>query len=204
MKRPLRLILFTLLTCVLATSAGAEEPAAIKPAPLPAAPQALPTSAQKPAEAVSIQHSTHLGHVDIMRIGSESETGKAGQAELVEMEKRLRAKIEAKEKQLEKLKASIEAKLKTLTPAQREAKAKEFQKKVEEFQKFGMNAKKEFQAKQDEFSDKLFKAVEQASAEVGKAKGLALVVIKRELLYLANGVDAQDVTDDVIKKIDKK
>ncbi|MDA8430305.1 MAG: OmpH family outer membrane protein [Geobacteraceae bacterium] len=145
-----------------------------------------------------------LGHVDIMRIGTESEAGKAGQAELAKLEKRLRASIEAKQKQLEKYKAGIEAKLPSLTPAQREAKSKEFQKKVEEYQKFGMEAKKEFEAKQEAFSDKLFKAVEQASAEVAKAKGLALVVIKRELLYLDNGVEAQDVTDDVIKKIDKK
>ena len=204
MKQPFRLILLTLLTCSLAASAGAAESAASKPAPAPTAPQAVPAPLQKPSEPVSVQQHMRLGHVDIMRIGTESETGKTGQAELAKLEKKLRSKIEAKQKQLEKYKAGIEAKLPTLTPAQREAKAKEFQKKVEEFQKFGMEAKKEFEAKQEEFSDKLFKAVEQASAEVAKAKGLALVVIKRELLYLGNGVEAQDVTDDVIKKIDKK
>ena len=116
----------------------------------------------------------------------------------------LQGQIEAKRKQLDKQKSAIEAKLKTLTPPQREAKAKEFQKKVEEFQKFGMNAEKELQTRQEEFSVKLFKAIEQASADLGKAKGLSLVVVKRELLYLGSGVDAQDVTDDVIKKIDKK
>jgi len=105
---------------------------------------------------------------------------------------------------LEKQKDAIEAKLKTLTPTQREAKGKEFQKKVEEFQKFGMNAEKELQSKQEEFSEKLFKAIEKASAELAKAKGLALVVIKRELLYLGSGVDAQDVTDGVITLVDGK
>ena len=154
--------------------------------------------------AVPAQPSTRLGHVDLARIAAESETGKAGQAQLADLKKKLQGQIETKRKQLEKQKAAIEAKLKTFTAEQREAKAKEFQKKVEEFQKFGMNAEKELQAKQEEFSDKLFKAIEQASAELGKAKGLALVVIKRELLYLGSGVDAQDVTDDVIKKIDKK
>jgi outer membrane protein len=123
---------------------------------------------------------------------------------LAELKKALQGKIENKRKQLEKQQAAIEAKLKTLTPQQREAKAKEFQKKVEEFQKFGLNAEKELQAKQEEFSDKLFKAIEQASAELGKAKGLALVVIKRELLFLGSGVDVQDVTDGVIKLIDGK
>jgi outer membrane protein len=146
----------------------------------------------------------HLGHVDLARIAAESETGKAGQSQLADLKKKLQSQIEARRKQLDKQKTAIEAKLKTLSPQQRESKAKEFQKKVEEFQTFGINAEKQLQARQEEFSDKLFKAIEQASAELGKAKGLALVVIKRELLYLGSGVDAQDVTDEVIKKIDKK
>lgn len=208
MKQPVRLILFTLLACSLAASVSAEESAAGKQAPmpslLPAAPQAVQAPVQKPSEAVSAQQSTHLGHVDLARIAAESETGKAGQAQMIDLKKKLQSQIESKRKQLEKQKVAIEAKFKTFTNEQREAKGKEFQKKVEEFQKFGMKAEKELQAKQEEFSDKLFKAIEQASADLGKAKGLALVVIKRELLYLGSGVDAQDVTDEVIKKIDKK
>ena len=205
MKQPVRLLLITILACSLAASAGAEDNnTAGTQAPLPAAPQTVPVAAQKSSEAASAQQSMRLGHVDLPRIAAESEMGKAGQTQMLDLKKKLQGQIEAKRKQLEKQKDAIEAKLKTLTPPQREAKAKEFQKKVEEFQKFGMNAEKELQAKQEAFSDKLFKAIEQASADLGKTKGLALVVIKRDLLYLASGVDAQDVTDEVIKKIDKK
>jgi outer membrane protein len=208
MKQPLRLILLTILTCSLALPVGAEESAsgtqAQMPSPPPAAPQPLPAAIPKPPETASVQQTMRLGHVDMARIAAESEMGKAGQAQFAELKKKLQGQIDAKGKQLEKQKAAIEAKLKTLTPPQREAKAKEFQKKVEEFQKFGRNAEKELQTRQEEFGDKLFKAIEQASAELGKAKGLALVVVKRELLYLGSGVDAQDVTDEVIKKIDRK
>jgi outer membrane protein len=205
MKRPIRCILFALLACSLAAQVGAEEnSAAGKPAPVPATPQTPAAPVQKPSEAAVVQQPTHLGHVDLARIAAESETGKAGQAQFADLKKKLQGQIESKRKQLEKQKAAIEAKLKTLTAEQRETKARDFQKKVEEFQKFGLNAEKELQARQEEFSEKLFKAIEQASADLGKAKGLALVVIKRELLYLGSGVDAQDVTDDVIKKIDKK
>ena len=207
MKQTIRLILLTLLTCSLAASVCAEENNTAgkqtpTPSLLPAATQTILAPAQKPPEATSAQKSTRLGHVDLARIAAESETGKAGQAQLANLKKKLQGQIETKRKQLEKQQAAIEAKLKTLTPSQREAKGKEFQKKVEEFQKFGMNAEKELQVKQEEFSVKLFKAIEQASAEMGKAKDLALVVIKRELLYLGSGVDAQDVTDEVIKRID--
>ena len=207
MKQTIRLILLTLLTCSLAASVCAEEnsPAAKQaplPSLLPAAPQTILAPAQKTSDVAASQPSTRLGHVDLARIAAESETGKKGQAQLADLKKKLQGQIETKRKQLEKQQAAIEAKLKTLTLPQREAKAKEFQKKVEEFQKFGLNAEKELQAKQEEFSAKLFNAIEQASAELGKAKDLALVVIKRELLFLGSGVDAQDVTEDVIKKID--
>jgi outer membrane protein len=208
MKQPVRLILLTLLACSFSAPAYAAEAASDKPASipslLPVAPLTITTPSQKPSEGASAQQSMRLGHVDLARIAAESETGKAGQSQLADLKKKLQGQIEAKRKQLDKQKTAIESKLKTLTPPQREAKAREFQKKVEEFQTFGINAEKQLQARQEEFSDKLFKAIEQASAELGKAKGLALVVIKRELLFLGSGVDAQDVTDEVIKKVDKK
>ena len=208
MKQPVRLILLTLLVCSISASAYAADAAADKPAPasppLPPASQAAPAAAQKSQEAAPAQQILRLGHVDIARVAAESETGKAEQTQIGELKKKLQGQIEAKRKQLEKQKGAIEAKIATLTAQQREAKGKEFQKKVAEFQRFGMNAEKQLQARQEELSGKLFKAIEQASADLAKAKGLALVVIKRELLYLGSGVDAQDVTDDVIKKIDKK
>lgn len=211
MKQPLTSFLLTTLICSLSVSVYAADPAATQPAPAPTPPPAatqtapaVPAPAQKPAEVVPAQATTRLGHVDMARIGAESETGKAGKSQINDLKKKLQAQIESKRKQLDKQKAAIEASLKTLTTQQQEAKAKEFQKKVDEFQKFVVNAEKQLQAKQEELSNKLFKVIEQASTELAKAKGLALVVIKRELLYLGSGVDAQDVTDEVIKKIDKK
>jgi outer membrane protein len=205
MKQPRNLILLILLACSLAVPVSAEEnSAAGTQAPPTAATQAVPAAAQKPPEAAAAQPETRIGHVDLARVAAESETGKAGQAQIADLKKKLQTQIEAKRKQLDKQKAAIEAKLKTFTAEQREAKGREFQKKVEEFQKFGMKAEKDLQARQEEFGDKLFKAIEKASEELGKAKDLAVVVIKRELLYLGSDVDAQDVTDDVIKKIDKK
>jgi outer membrane protein len=208
MRQPARSILLTLLACSLSSASFAAEAAPDKqpslPAPQQPTPQALPAAGEKPAAPAVTQQGTKLGQVDVARVASESETAKTGQAQLGELKKKLQGQIETKRKQLEKQKVALEEKLKMSTPQQREAKAKEFQKKVEEFQKFGMNAEKELQAKSEEFSEKLFKAIEQASAELGKAKDLALVVIKRELLFLNNGVDTQDVTEDVIRKIDKK
>ncbi|MBI2353763.1 MAG: OmpH family outer membrane protein [Deltaproteobacteria bacterium] len=145
-----------------------------------------------------------IGYVDINRIAGESALGKSSQAQAKERQGKFQARIETKRKQLDKQKAALEAKFATLTPPQREAKAKEFQKKVEEFQKFVMDAEKELQNIQEGLSKALFEAIEQAAAEYGKANGLALVVVKRELLYLASGVDSRDVTEGILALLNEK
>ncbi len=158
----------------------------------------------KAVEAPKMQPVVKLGYADMAKISSESSLGKASQAQAKAKQEKLQAQVQAKRKQLDKQKSAIEATIASLTPAQREAKAKDFQKKVEAFQKFGTSAEKEFQALQEGLSKSLYEAIEQASVEYGKANNLALVVVKRELLYLANGVDAQDVSDGIIKLMDAK
>src|SRR5512137_1621920 len=115
MKQPARLIMITLLACSLCRAAGAAEPAASKdaqtPTMQPAAAQAVIVEAQKKPEAAPAQPALRLGHVDLMRIAADSETGKAGQAQLGELKKKLQGQVENKRKQLEKQKAAIEAKL---------------------------------------------------------------------------------------------
>ena len=218
-------ILLAILVCSLPSLGGAAESAhpaqGIKtPAPLQSVPltppqsaapsliQAVPptetTTVQKTPEASKTQQALRLGYADIERIGKESELGKASAAKAKEKQEKFQTQIMGKRKQLDKQKAAIEAKLATLTPQQREAKGKEFQKKVEDFQKFGMNAEKELQTLQEKLSKTLFETIEQAAADYGKANGLALVVVKRELLYLGSGVDAQDVTEGIIKLMNEK
>lgn len=182
----------------------AATPQAAAPAALPVPPLNLLTPAQKAPEAPTAQKPLRLGYVDLMRINNESGSGKAGQKQLEEKKKKLQSQVETKRKQVEKLKSDIEAKIQSLTPPQREAKAKEFQKKVEEFQKFGQNAEKELQTLQQGLVSSLFDKIERACTEYGKANSLALVVVKRELLYLDSTVETADVTDGVIKLINEK
>ena len=169
-----------------------------KPSPQPVAPLNVVTS--KVAEPQTLR----LGHIDLARVHAESNAGKAGQARLEEKKKKLQTQIEAKRKQIEKLKTSIEAKIASLTQPQREAKAKEFQKKVEEFQKFGQGSENELQNLQQKTIAALYENVEQACAVHAKASNLTLIVIKRELLYLASGVETVDVTDAVVKLMNEK
>ena len=205
MTFPCKKLLLILSICIMPALVSAAETAPVaddqKPAQITTQ---TPTSPQKATETPKAQQSLRLGHADISRIGTETILGKTSQAQAKEKQQKFQTKIESRAKQLDKQKTAIEAKLAKLTPAQREVKAKEFQSKVEDFQKFGRNAEKEFQTFQDNLSKTLLEAIEQAAVDYGKVHGLALVVVKRDLLYLADGVNAQDVTDGIIKLLDEK
>jgi outer membrane protein len=170
------------------------------PAPTQTTVPAPAEAAPKPAAAALI---ARIGYVDIARIGTESERGKALRIRLVASKDKLQSKIDGKKKAIDKLKASIEAKIATMTPKQREAKSKEFQKKLEELQKFAQSAEEEFGALQEKETRALYEAIEQAAVEHGKANGYAVIVVKKELLFVGSSVDAQDVTDALIKALNQ-
>lgn len=224
MKSICKKLLILLTVCAMPTVAMAAEnaagdqkttppvqaapPAASETAPkTPEPPRSQPATQAAPAAATPVvtpPPSILIGYVELGRISNESETGKAGQSKLTEKKKKLQTQIENKRKQLDKQRAAIEAKLPTFTPEQRESKAKEFQKKVDEYQKFVQKADNELQELQQELSRTLFEMIERASSEYGKRFNLALVTVKRDLLYLADNVLTQDVTDGVVKLINEQ
>ena len=193
-----------LIACLIALPSlafAADNAAEVKPpTPAPTAVSAPAEAASKPAAAAQ---NARIGYVDIARIGTESEPGKALRIRLTSTKDKLQSKIEGKKKAIDKLKASIEAKIATMTPKQREAKSKEFQKKLEELQKFAQAAEEEFLTLQEKETKTLYEAIEKAAVEHGKANGYAAIVVKKELLYVGSSVDAQDVTDALIKALNQ-
>ena len=202
-----KLLIAILVTSLPALAAAADPAPAADAKPVAAAesPKQSPAAAttdSKPSTAAPRQ-TTKIGYVDVSRIGSESVRGKAVGAKLKGMKDKLQTRIDAKRKQLDKLNASIEAKLPTLSQEQRAAKAKEFQKKVEEFQKFGKKLEEELFTTQENETKALYDATEGAAVAYGKANGFAIIVIKKQLLYVGDNIDAQDVTDSLIKAMDE-
>ncbi|MDD2898509.1 MAG: OmpH family outer membrane protein [Desulfuromonadaceae bacterium] len=173
----------------------------LTPPPVPALTTAV--AADKKPESTSAAQSIRMGYVDINRVGSESERGKALKVQLTAQKDKLQSKLDVKKKQLEKLKASIEAKIAQMTPQQRDAKAKEFQKKMEELQKLARSSEEDLLKLQDKETKGLYDEIEKAAIAHGTANKLAVVVVKRELLYVAPAVDAQDITDALIKAVNE-
>ena len=215
MNHIFRKLLFLLLVCSLPTLAIAAESSTgdqqasppAQPAIAVAAPVVTPPMTTVPPQttpdAFKPQPPILIGYVDLVQVSSESEIGKAGQAKLTEKKKKLQTQIETKRKQLDKQRAEIEAKLPTLTPEQRESKSKDFQKKVNQYQIFIQKADNELQELQHNLSRILFEKIERAASEYGKSNSLVLVTVKRDLIYIASNVVFRDVTEDVVKLINK-
>lgn len=212
MQRSIRITFCTVMLGLAAFTVHAAEQPAAAPVNVPA-PSAQPalltpvpglsllstTKESSPAEV-----KTRVGVVDINKVSAESAMGKAAQAQVKGLQAKLQKQVESKRRQLDKFKADVERKLPTMSPAQREAKSKEFQKKVEEFQKFGASAEKELMAAQEKLTKGLFEAIVETAAALGKAKGLVAVTINRELLYLKAGVEPLDISSDVVKSLNEK
>ena len=178
-------------------------------------PTPKPTTTEKPATtATQASPAVHpappatpalrFGYVDMNRFGSDSIPGKAISARLKEKSGKYQATIVSKQKQLEKQKKAIEAKIAQLSPEQRDAKAKEFQKKIEGFQKYVQSAEKEMRGLEQQLTIKLFEAVEKATTAYGKESGLIAITAKKDLLYLGSGIEAVDVTSAIIERINKE
>ena len=204
----LKKILIATLVASLPALAAAAEPvpaAGAKPAAAAEMQQKSPAppTESKPPDALAARRTTKIGFVDMPSILNETVRGKAIETKLKGMKDKLQARVVAKQKQLEKLSASLKAKLPTLSQEQRESKAKEFQKKVEEFQKFGKQLEEELYTAQEKETKGLFDATEQAAAAYGKANGFAVIVVKKEMLYVGDNIDASDVTEMLIKAMDE-
>lgn len=181
-------------------------PAVVSAADTPASPEQKKSppaaiAAQPAAPAAAAVPAVRIGYVDIVRIATESELGKSLKARLTDKKDKLQAKVLAKRKQLDKYKESIEAKLPGMSQQQREAKGKEFQKKVDELQKLARSAEEEFAKLQESETGELFAEIEKAASAYGKANGFALVVIKKELLYVGENIAPHDLTELLLKQI---
>lgn len=145
-----------------------------------------------------------IGYADLAKIAEKSDAGKIAKTHFEAKADRLKTQLETKQKLLEKQKATLEAKLPTYTPEQRTAKIREYEKKVEELRKMLIKADEELKPMQEELIKDIYRKIEKVAREYGALKGYTVLLEKRELLYLGNNVEAEDVTDDLIKALNTK
>lgn len=188
-----------------ATQAPAETAATTAPA-TPATPAAHPPAAkdEKGTQAPTAGKEVKVGFITLNKVASETAEGKAATGKLSVRSAKLREKIDAKQKQLEKQKAAIESKLPTMTPKERQTKGTEFQKKVEDFQKMVRASESEMAEMQEKLTSQVYAQIKEAAAAYGKANGFAIVVEEKAVLYLSEELKPKDLTAEIIQYMDKK
>jgi len=204
-----KFFIIALVACIptLAAAAGTAPAAGVSPSPVAETTPNKPVpviAESKPSPPPVARQSAKIGYVDVQRILKESMLGKKIETKLKALRDKLLGQVEIKRKQLEKQRAMLEAKLPTLSPEQKKSKAKSFQKSVDEFQKYAKKLEEELYTSQGSESRGLSDETEQVAAIYGKANNYAAIVVKKELLYVGDTVDAQDVTDMLIKALDEE
>jgi outer membrane protein len=175
-------------------AAAAPAPAETAATTAPATPAANPTTGKE----------VKVGFITLSKVAAETAEGKAATGKLSVRSTKLREKIDAKQKQLEKQKAAIESKLPTMTPKERQTKGNEFQKKVEDLQKMIRASELEMSEMQEKLTGEVYARIKEAAAAYGKANGYAIVVEEKAVLYLAEELKPKDLTDEIIQDMDKK
>ncbi len=168
-------------------------------APPPASTKEEKVSVPTPAPAAA--KPSKIGLINLTYIGTESDCGVALKAQLSEKKSTLEAKIVAERKKLDTLKVSIESKLAKYSPKQREAKSLEFQKRVEAFQALVRDSEESLMKEQESETNKIIALIEKTVSEYGKANDFAVIGIKKDVLYVNSGVDAQDLTSIILKAV---
>lgn len=182
---------------------GAKSAPAATESPIPSPPATVMPLPGPRLTPVETRSGVKIGFVDMAKVASDSAPGKAATAEMKTRASRLQNQVKSREKQLSKQKAAIESTIASLSPAQREAKAKDFQKKIADYQKFVQKAGKELQAREEQLLGNLYKSTQMAAEDYAKTNGFAAVVIKKDILYLGETAEVKDLTNEIIKQVDR-
>jgi len=205
MNRYLTLFIGAALTALIANPAFADSTAQAATASASgaaSAPEAVapPSAAAAPvSEPAATKEQVKIGYIDMAKIAAESKGGKAAAASLKTKSAKLRAKIEAKQKQLEKEKAAIEAKISSMPPKERAAKARDFQKQMEGYQKLVMASEKEMQQLQEKLTSDLYTTIKKAAASYAKSHGYTAVLEQKAVLYLTDTLEPVNLTAEISK-----
>ena len=127
----------------------------------------------------------------------ESEAGKQIRGTLTKEAERLKATLDSKQNELQRLKDAAEKQGATITPEARAQKEKDYQAKLKDYQRLYNDYQTELQQKDMEFTQKVLKQVEEVVKSIGEKEKYTLILEKSQagILFAAPTVD---ITNRVI------
>jgi len=143
--------------------------------------------------------STIIGYVDMRRVLTESKSGQRVKAELEKTVKQRQETLAKEEDKLKALERAFEKDKLILSDAQRQEKQKEFQQKLEAYQKSAGEAQREIQQKEQEYTKKAVPEIRAIIRDLAKEEKLTLVFEKHEIPALY-ATDGPDLTEKVLAR----
>ncbi|HXI03134.1 MAG TPA: OmpH family outer membrane protein [Candidatus Saccharimonadales bacterium] len=145
----------------------------------------------------------HLAVVDMDRVMSESEMGKAEQANIDKLRQDRSEIIDNKQKELSDLEETIRNASLSWSDERREARMHEYETKRIEVQRLNEDATRDVQNAFNSSLAKLQKAALAVTGIIGKEQGYTMIFEKKTLPVLFAS-DSIDVTDEVLRRLNDK
>ncbi len=144
-----------------------------------------------------------IGYVDVHRVLLESKVGKKNKAELDKLITERKSAISQEENKLQAMQQAYQKDQLLLTAEQKEQKQKEFQAKVENYQKMVKAAEQEVNSKDNEYAAKSLADIKAIIAQVAKERKLTMIFGTSDAGLLYADPDL-DLTQQVIQRYDAK
>lgn len=153
--------------------------------------------------AFAVVAAERIGYVDLKRVITESAAGKRARAEVEAQVKQKQEQVNREGQKLKAQQQALEKEQLTRTDAQKRAKQREFEQKVQAYQQLAATAQRELSDLDNEHTRKVLTDIRAVIREVAQQEKLMLVLEKNEqpVLYAEDG---PDLTDKVIKAYDAK
>jgi outer membrane protein len=142
-----------------------------------------------------------VGIVDIQRAINDCQAGKEAKKAIVKEAEKFQGLVQQKQKDLQTLKETLEKQAPMLTPEARQAKEKEYQGKLRDFQRWGEDNQNEINQKRIEMEKTISISLQKVIQKLGADEGFFLILERNEQVVLFSS-KALDITDRVIKAFD--
>lgn len=142
-----------------------------------------------------------IGSVDIQKAVNECNAGKEAKKALTKDVEKFQRLIAEKQKDLQDMKELLEKQGSMLSPEAREAREKELQTRLRDFQRWGEDIQNEINQKRIEMERNISIGFQKVIQKLGADEGYTLILEKNENIVLFTS-KSTDITDLVIKAYD--
>ena len=150
--------------------------------------------------AAKSQSAASVAFIDLQKVMLESEPGKQIRGQLTKEAERLKASLDGKQSELQRLKDAVEKQGSTMTPEARGDKEKQYQAKLKDYQRLYNDYQAELQQKDMEFTQKVLKQVEEVVRTLGEKEKYTVILDNTQVLYYDK---ANDISKRVIEDYNK-